>query len=180
MALLLAACATGPTFPLYSPRAVTGSFGFSEQKLSDNSYQVTYVAPSRRTGPSNRAVAERRAQSLDLSNDMALWRAADLALANGHNEFRVTRRDNDVTVNRRYSEPFAPSPVGFRRWGAPYPFHYRRSPWDYDIDISLRARTNLVVEFGRQPGDEYFVATDVINQLRQTYPGADRPVTQTQ
>lgn len=176
LALLAGACASGPSYPLYSSQAVTGSFGFSEQRLSPGSFQVAYVTPQRRTGDSSRAVEEQRQRLLTLSNDMALWRAADVALANGQKEFRVTRRDNDVTINRRVTDRFAPSPLGYRRWGAPYPYYYRHSPWDYDVDVYVRAQTNLIVEFGRRPGEEFFVAPDVIARLRQTYPGADAPV----
>jgi hypothetical protein len=98
--LLVAGCATGPQYPLYSPLAVTGTFGFSEQRLSDTSYRTTYVTP-RRTAYSPYAGSEpRRTALLTLANDMAMMRAAELASANGYETFRVTQRDNDANVDR--------------------------------------------------------------------------------
>jgi hypothetical protein len=172
--LLLAACASGPSYPLYSPQAVTGSFGYSEQKLGPTSYKVVYVTPARGVTDSRSGVDERRQALLTLSNDMALWRAAQLARANGQNEFRVTRRDNDVDVQRDYYDN------GYydrRRFGPPYgPPYYGPSmygpPWPYTY-VRMSARTTLMVEFGRRPGEDFYIADEAIARLRQTYPGAD-------
>lgn len=175
--LLLAACASGPSYPLYSPQAVAGSFGYSEQKLGPANYKVTYVTPARGVADSRNAVDERRQSLLTMSNDLALWRAADLARANGHNEFRVTRRDNDVDVQRdyydngyydrrRFGPPFGPPYYGPSMYGPPWPYTY----------VRMSARTTLMVEFGKRPGEDFFIADDAIARLRQTYPGADQPI----
>ncbi|HEU0069811.1 MAG TPA: hypothetical protein VFS04_00825 [Alphaproteobacteria bacterium] len=178
--LLLAACASGPSYPLYSPQALTGSFGFSEQKIGPASFKVTYVSPTRNSIDSRSAIEERRQSLLTLTNDLAIWRAADLALANGQKEFRVTRRDNDVDVQRnsydryptrRYGPPFGPPMRGYGPdfYGPPWP----------DTTVWLRGTTTLIVEFGRKPGEDFFIADEAITRLRQTYPGADavQPVT---
>ncbi|HEY4133701.1 MAG TPA: hypothetical protein VGO34_00670 [Alphaproteobacteria bacterium] len=180
--LLLAACGTsGPVYPLYSSAAVTGSFGYSEQKLSPNSFKVTYVAPVREVADSRNAIDERRQSLLTVSNDMAIWRASDLALANGQKEFRVTRRDNDVDVQRDTYESYPYRP--YYRRGPPYygPAPYFGPPWpERDSYVRLRARTTLVIEFGHQPGTDFFIADEAIARLRQTYPGADQTSTPTQ
>ncbi|MFN4281161.1 MAG: CC0125/CC1285 family lipoprotein [Alphaproteobacteria bacterium] len=176
--LLLAACASGPSYPLYSPSAVTGTFGFSEQRVADNSYKVTYVSPTRQAADSRAAIDDRRQSLLTLTNDLALWRAADLALANGQKEFRVTRRDNDVDVQRSVYDSYPYYQRG-RRYGPPYRPYYGPNfygpPWP-DTSVWLRATTSLIVEFGRKPGEEFYFADDAIARLRQTYPGADQPV----
>jgi len=182
--LLLAACASGPRYPLYSPQALTGSFGYSEQQTGPTSYKVTYVSPSRQALDSRNAVEERRQSLLTLTNDFALWRAAALALANGQKEFRVIRRDNDVDVQRSvynsypyhsrrpYGPPFGPPMRGY------YGPNFYGPPWP-DASVSLRATTSLIVEFGRKPGEDFFIADEAIARLRQTYPGADQqPATQ--
>jgi hypothetical protein len=173
--LLLAACASGPSYPLYSPQAVTGTFGYSEQKMSDTSFKITYVTPQRASVDARSAVAERRQALLTLSNDMAIWRAADLALANGQKEFRVTRRDNDVDVQRSAYDSY-PS-YSNRRYGPPgrpyYGPDFYGPPWP-DNSAWMRASTTLVVEFGRRPGEDFFIADEAIARLRQTYPGADQ------
>jgi hypothetical protein len=160
---------------------VTGSFGYSEQQLGPNSFNVTYVAPLRAVADSRNAIEERRQSLLTLSNDMAIWRAADLTLVNGQKEFRVTRRDNDVDVRRDYYAPY-PYHRPYRHYGAPYgPAPYFGPPWyDYDTYVRLRARTTLVIEFGSQPGADVFIADEAIARLRQTYPGADQQPASTQ
>jgi hypothetical protein len=175
--LLLAACASGPSYPLYSPQAVTGTFGYSEQKISGTTFKVTYVTPQRSSIDSRNAVEERRQALLTLSNDMAIWRAAALALANGQKEFRVTRRDNDVDVQRSTYDSYPYHSQ--RRYGPPgrpyYGPDFYGPPWP-DTSVWLRAQTTLIVEFGRRPGEDFFIADEAITRLRQTYPGADQPV----
>ena len=174
---LLAACASGPSYPLYSPQALTGTFGYSEQKLSPTSFKVTYVTPQRSSIDSRSAVDERRQAMLTMSNDFALCRAADLALANGQKEFRVTRRDNDVDVQRSTYDSY-PS-YSSRRYGPPgrppYYGPYYGPPWP-DRSVWMRASTTLIVELGRRAGEDFFIADEAIARLRQTYPGADQPI----
>lgn len=165
--LLLAACASGPQYPLYSPLAVTGSFGFSEQRVSNTAYRVTYITP-KRTAYSPYANSEpRRSSLLTLANDMAIMRAAELTSANGYETFRITQRDNDADVDRqRYygwcDDPFWPGRPYYR----PYPA-YRCGSDGY---THFQARSTLTVEFGNKPGDEHYVVKDVLAQLTQTYP----------
>ena len=179
--LLLAACASGPSYPLYSPQALTGTFGYSEQKVGNNTFKVTYVSPQRSSVDSRNVVEERRKALLTLSNDMAIWRAAALALANGQKEFRVTRRDNDVDVQRSTSDtyPYYANRHYANRHSGPLGRPYYRPdfgpPWP-DTSVWLRAQTTLMVEFERRAGEDFFIADEAIARLRQTYPGADQPV----
>lgn len=166
--LLVSGCATGPQYPLYSPFAVTGTFGFTDQRLSDSSYRTTYVAP-RRTVYSPYANAEPgRTALLNLANDMALMRAADLAVTNGHQTFRVTQRDNDADVNRERRTGWCDDPFWPRR---PYTYSpsYRCGSDGYTY---FNARSTLTIQFGHKPGEEHYVAQNVITQLTQTYPTA--------
>jgi hypothetical protein len=167
--LLTAGCATGPQYPLYSPLAVTGDFGFTEQRLGDTSYQVTYITP-RHTAYSPYARTEpRRTALLNLANDMALMRAAELALAQGYETFRVTQRDNNADINRERYHGWCDDPFWPRRpFYYPYPT-YRCGPDGY---TRFQARSTLSVEFGSKPNEEHYVAKDVLAQLAQTYPTA--------
>lgn len=166
---LLAGCASGPQHPLYSPFAVTGSFGFSEQPLSDTSTRVSYVAP-RRTAFSPYASAEpQRTALLNLSNDMAMMRAAELAQGRGFATFRVTQRDNDADVDRQRYDGWCNDPFFPRRPYYYQPRSYRCGPDGYTY---FQARSTLTVEFGHRPGDQHFVAADVLSRLQQTYPTA--------
>lgn len=168
--LLAAGCATGPEYPLYSPLTTTGTFGYAEQRINDTIYRITYATP-KRTAYSPYASSEpRRTALLTLANDMAMMRAAEVAIENGHETFRVTQRDNDADVDRqRYygwcDDPFWPGRPGYYR---PYP-RYNCGPDGYTY---FQARSTLTVEFGNRPGDEHFIAKDVLAQLAQTYPTA--------
>jgi outer membrane protein TolC len=75
-ALSVAACATAPT--LYQPAAGPKAIGYSEYRIEPGRYRITF-----RGGPG---------APMEQVSDYALLRAADLALANGYDWFRVSDR----------------------------------------------------------------------------------------
>jgi hypothetical protein len=75
-ALSLAACATAPT--VYQPAAGPTAVGYSEYRIEPGRYRITF-----RGGP---GAPPQRVM------DLALVRAADLALADGYDWFRVSER----------------------------------------------------------------------------------------
>ncbi|MFN3585675.1 CC0125/CC1285 family lipoprotein [Phenylobacterium sp.] len=75
-ALSLAACATQPT--VYQPAAGPSAIGYSEYRIEPGRYRVTFQGGP---GASPRYVS-----------DLALLRAADLAVADGYDWFQVTDR----------------------------------------------------------------------------------------
>lgn len=75
-ALSLTACATAPT--VYQPAAGPTAVGYSEYRIEPGRYRITF-----RGGPGAPA---------NQVNDYALLRAADLALAEGYDWFRVSDR----------------------------------------------------------------------------------------
>lgn len=76
MGLVLAACASAPT--VYGPAASPTAVGFSDYRIEPGRYRITF-----RGGPG--APPEQ-------VSDYALLRAADLALADGFDWFRVSDR----------------------------------------------------------------------------------------
>lgn len=82
----LAGCATTPT--LYQPAARADAVGFSEYRIEPGRYRVTF-----RGGPG---------APIQQVGDYALLRAADLALAQGYDWFRVADR---VTEGRPDNGP---------------------------------------------------------------------------
>lgn len=105
LALGLAACSFTPP-PLYEPLGALGNYGYAERQTGDNAFQIVYRAPvfsSFSYGPATRQrLANERTA---LAYDMALLRAADVALAHGMSAFRETHRNNDVQVDVR-DDPF--------------------------------------------------------------------------
>ncbi len=76
LALALAACAT-PS--VYAPAARPGAAGFSETRIENDRYRVTY----------------RDASSEAAAADFALLRAAELTIAQGYDWFVVDQRSTD-------------------------------------------------------------------------------------
>lgn len=173
LALLPTGCATGPQLPLLTPIAVAGSFGYSEIRVSDDRYIVTYVAPPRLTSAYGTAREADAQAARTLAFDMAVWRAAQIAEAQGFAGFRIIDRRSDVdTYPAPFYDPWDPWPGPCwqcRRFGFPYysdPFGYQ--PYAY-----VQARVTLTVQMLHDPGPGDYRAADVIEQLRRTYPGAD-------
>ncbi|HVI30721.1 CC0125/CC1285 family lipoprotein [Phenylobacterium sp.] len=83
-ALSLGACATTPT--TYQPATGPQAVGYSEYRIEPDRYRVTF-----RGGPG---------ASADRVTDLALLRAADLALAGGYDWFRVSDRFLQGQPNR--------------------------------------------------------------------------------
>lgn len=176
---ILAGCAPGLSYPLYSPQEVTGSYGFAERRLNGSHYKVTYLAPARTIySYDDRGRKLAAAKQLDLAYDMALWRAAELALARGFRRLVVSHRDNDVSVEigyEYYDDPYGHFPYYHRRFrhhhfGYPY---YRRFGY-YDSYARLTARVSIEVAFLPRDG-EGMDAEAVLGRLRAKHPSAAAP-----
>jgi hypothetical protein len=178
MVLALAACATGPKPPLMSPIAATGDYGFSEVQTGEDSYNVTYTMPVQRSFLSAGQRQTDNAAARTQATDFALWRAAQLAIEHGAAGFRVLNSHADIntTVEDPYydsywGDPFYGSPLWHRRF-RPYPFGFPPGP--YVPQAFLRARVTTSVQLLQNPGPGDYDAQDVIRQLQQTYPTAER------
>jgi hypothetical protein len=164
MLLLTAACAPMGLKELYVPRAGGAGYGYAEQSLGDRRFQIVYDAPLQTAysvGP------QQKAQELGRSFDLALLRAADIALANGMPAFRVVDRVNDVDV-RAY--PSYRDPFWYPGWRRPY-YGY---PWAYDpfYDNSyqvLSTRVNLTIELLPAVEDGAYDARNVQATIRARY-----------
>jgi hypothetical protein len=74
----LGACASSPT----PYRSASDRFGYSEQQLESNRYRVSFAGNA--------------ATALDTVRDYALFRAAELTVASGHDYFRVVNQSTDT------------------------------------------------------------------------------------
>lgn len=168
---LLAGCVSTPPPPLLTPLAVAGNFGYAEAPLGSDRFSVTYMAPPRLTSLYGSARETDAQATRTLAFDMAVWRAAQLAQAEGFAGFRIIDRRSDVdTFPDPLSQPFDPWPCWeCRRFGFPYyadPF--RGSPFVY-----LDTRVAITVQMLHDPAAGDYRADDLIAQLRRTYPGAE-------
>lgn len=172
--VLLGGCATGPSYPLLTPVEVARSFGFSDTRLADGRYEVSYVAPALRGFGYRFDQSPTEQQGKSLAYDMAIWRAAQIAQSQGFQGFSVADTKSNADIQQRsayYDGPWGPG------WGpGPY-WGWHRPPYgwgDYNPpETSVQVEVKLAVALSNnlKPGD--YNAADAIDQLRKTYPGAD-------
>ena len=171
--IAIAACAAGP--PPQTKSAMVAAtpqsgFGYSETKLASDRYEVSYVTPALSLPADGKARASALEKEARRAYDLALWRAAQLALAGGFTELTIgpTHRDEDVKVTTRY-QPTAPGVYGpggmiYPQWIYNPLVNYYGLPgigpyWAYDDpfaegpDISARGRitARLEARFAREP-----------------------------
>jgi hypothetical protein len=128
---LCAACAPQSFQELNVPAGAGTGYGYSEQRLDERRFVVTYSAPVQTgfsfAGEAGREEAERQ---INRAYEFALARAAELALANGYPAFRVEDRRNDA-MSQNYVA-----------WEGP--FHRPQRNYAMD-DAYLTARVTVVV-----------------------------------
>ena len=145
-------------------------FGYSETKLAPGRYEVSYVTPALSLPADSKARASALEKEARRAYDLALWRAAQLALAGGFTQLSIgpSHRDEDVKVTTRY-QPTAPGVYGpggmiYPQWIYNPLVNYYGLPgigpyWAYDDpfaegpDISARGRitARLEARFSSKP-----------------------------
>src|ERR1700761_1937584 len=125
LALSLAAgltgCETGPA--PYQPKVEGSSTGYSDERLGENRYRVTYLGNS----VTPRAVVE----------DYLLYRAAQVTLDSGYATFEFDDRDTKARTTYYSTFDDFPDWGGFHHHGFGWYWH----SWPYDLDTQTRAVT---------------------------------------
>jgi hypothetical protein len=147
-ALLTAACATPAP---YGPAMRAGAQGFSEQRIENDRYRITY----RSHGDPMRA------------QDLALRRAAELALANGSDWFTITSGYVDPGRPDANGRPSVSIGAGSSSWG-----RYRSSGVGVGLGFSFgggeATTSSIEVRLGRgtRPDDpRAYSARDVLENV---------------
>lgn len=170
----LAACAAAPRMPLMSPLDVVGGgFGYSEQQLAADRFEVSYLGPRMRSSLRREKRAADTEMARNLAYDLALWRAAVLSAQNGFPAFVVEDRQTEVEVEITNERLYAPYYSGFHRHG----LHYSYFDHFYDYRqgyrrVRLQARAVLTVTLLKQPTGGAFDAAATIESLRRKHPDA--------
>lgn len=177
---LLGGCATGPAYPLLTPVDIARSFGFSDVRLPDGRYEVSYVAPAQQGYGYRYDQSPTERQGKALAYDMAIWRAAQIAQSQGFQGFSVadTRSNSDIQQRAGYYDDPWGGGWGGPGWGpGPY-WGWRRGPYGWDsyynppeTSVQVQVKLDVALSNSLKPGD--YNAADAIEQLRRTYPGAD-------
>src|SRR5882724_4095693 len=127
LALLAGGCATPPPKAAFVAYGTAGTFGYSDTRLGDDLYQVTYVTPYIRTATDEAGRAAELAQQKQQAYELALWRAAQVAQKAGYPAMQVEKQSNDADVEVRSEPDFSPAPTPFTSYYGVGPY-YRPYP----------------------------------------------------
>jgi len=187
LSLLAAGCAGGaspPSKPLMSSLADAKTFGYSERTLAADQVEVVYLAPARRVSLGRERREAEIARARKLAEDLALWRAAQVAMARKARAFRVLNRRTDVNLELReriYEHSYVPFHYRrrylFRRRG--YFGGYPYDPFPFiDRGARAQAKATLAVALLERRGGDATDAHDAHDarataaRLRGEYPNA--------
>ncbi|HUT48196.1 MAG TPA: hypothetical protein VM325_02560 [Alphaproteobacteria bacterium] len=134
--VFVAGCAGAPppAKPLMSPLSEAKDFGYSERSVGGDQVEVTYLAPTRRVSLDRDKRAADIARVRELAEDLALWRAAQVAMTRKAAAFRVLSRRSDANLELREQID------GYRH----FPYHLHR-----------RSRFNRHGIYGGYPYDPF-------------------------
>lgn len=116
LTFLLAGCVTPAS---YGPKTADTSTGYTDERLAQNRYRVTYTGNS--------------ATPRDTVEDYLLYRAAQVTLDAGYTAFEFDARDTKAKTT--YFSTFQ----GFPGWYDPFGWYWHN--WPYDEDIQARPIT---------------------------------------
>ena len=187
----LAGCATHPRQTAMVAATPQSGFGYSETKLSPTRYEVRYATPALKLP----ADAESRASAVEKEKqrafDLALWHAAEIALAGGFTQLSIgpAHRDADLQVKKLYT-PAAPGVFGpggmiYPQWiynpmvayyGAPGigPYWMYEDPFadQPEVAASGRITARLEVTFARAASPGSLDAAATARRLAAEYAGS--------
>jgi hypothetical protein len=153
LAVVLSGCAAQVPRPAMVPLGSSGDFGYSERDLGPDRLEVRYRGDAVQVSPFNPRDDSRSKGELDKARDLALWRAAEIAVERGKTGLKIESetRDSDVVVQQRsyyrpnpfydpffdpFDDPFWP---GYRQ---PFGNFYRP---EYSFETVHRATTRAEV-----------------------------------
>ncbi len=169
----LTACAAGPNPPLMSPLTPGVDYGYTEEAIGDGRYKITYATPSLRTALDREQRKGDTAWARALALDLATWRAAELARAEGFKAFRIDDRRVEIEVVSYDDAPRFPNYYFDQSLGANrYPPHGLmrplRSAW-------LQARAILTITLTQKSGDDALDVKKTIERMSRKHPEGRLP-----
>jgi len=179
LSLVAAGCAevAPPRMPLMSPLSEARTFGYSERSLAADQVEVSYVAPVRDVPLDRAARAAEIAKARTLAEDLALWRAAQVAIARKAAGFQVINRRSDSNLElRERLEGYSYVPYYFRhRRHRPFGY-YGLDPYDpffrIDRDARVQVKATITIALRRRKGRAAFDPRATEAEMRGKYPDA--------
>ena len=166
LAVGLAGCETAtPYQPL--AQGTTTSGGFTDQRLDDNHYRVTFEGNTM--------------TSRETVETYLLYRAAEVTVNSGFDWFQAVDKHTQRDTQTSYIDTWGPGPYGYwrpywRRWGAygwggwgPFwgPYGPYGGPADVDTVQKFQASADIAMAHGAKPADNprAMDAREVMNNL---------------
>jgi hypothetical protein len=181
-AAVLSGCAAMPSAPpppLMSPYPAAGyGYGYAEERIGPDLVRVVYYGPLRPLDPAAPAREPQLERAASEAADLALWRAAQLALAESKPAFTVIERRADTETLRR------PGGWAHDPWWPDY--CYPRYSWRWSCGgwspvyvppiADGRARATLTVRLEGRVTPRNLDAAATLQRLERAYrpPGAPR------
>jgi hypothetical protein len=144
-------------------------FGYSERNIENSRLEVTYVGPFLRTQlrATSREDDIKRARAR--AEDLALWRAAELAMAGNYAALKIEHTRSDVTVESYDENPHIVR-YGLSHSQGRYRYIQSRTPelrsaW-------LRAKAVITVILNRKPGENDLDAARTVDRMAKKHAGA--------
>jgi hypothetical protein len=168
--LVLTGCESATTYHPATGRGFARD-GFSDQRIEANRFQVSFAGNS--------------VTSRDTVERYLLFRAAQLTVQNGYDNFVLVDRSTDRKTRTTVSDPFGPGPFGY--WGVSWRYHRPGFGWGYydpffgrgpfgrnDFDVNTidryEAHAEIVMGHGSPPAGNVhaFDAHQVMQNLGPT------------
>lgn len=182
LGLALGACAASEPQPALVAKSATGSYGYSETRLSESRYEVVYETPSFDVAISQDNRQRELEREKQRAYDFALWRAAETAKAQGYTAIAVEQDRRDANVSLRSEPVYRPWPGFYPHYGFPYRYGYGPGygygygpwgydPWDYGYQrwASARVIVSLRVRFLKANGGASLSVDETLSRLASTY-----------
>ena len=191
VAAALAGCAVHPRQTAMVAATPQSGFGYSETKLSPDRYEVRYATPALKLPADSESRASAVEKEKQRAFDLALWHAAEIALAGGFTQLSIgpAHRDADVQVKKLYT-PAAPGVFGpggmiYPQWiynpmvayyGAPGigPYWMYEDPFADQPEVAANGRitARLEVTFARTASPGSLDAAATAHRLAAEYGGS--------
>jgi len=178
LSLLAAGCATPPPKPAFVAYGTAGTFGYSDTRLADDLYQVTYVTPYIRTATDEAGRTAELAQQKQQAYELALWRAAQLAEKAGYPAMQVETVDPGTAILDQIvlSEGIASStagrhPLGSLTWNLNEARHVYALRLRYEYIKSANPWPTLHAYWSDSATQDFNIAAALFSIV----PGPDQP-----
>ena len=167
-----------PAPPLMSALSEAKYFGYSERTVGPDQIEVTYLAPTRRVALDRERRAADIARARELAEDIAMWRAAQVAMTRKARAFRVLNRRSDANLElRERIEGYPYFPRHFHRYSR-FRRHrfYGGYPYDPFLRIGRAARVQIkatvTIVLLKRKGRGAIDPRATAARLSRKYPGA--------